>query len=313
MSDKSAIRSVAVVVNPGAGRHKGDDAAALEEVVGGRGAVDCVSSLRELDTAIDRATTASVEAVAVCGGDGTLGRVVTTISRRWRGESLPRIVPLGGGTMNTIARSLTVPRRTPAEILRRCLRAPVKTIRQKTMTVGDSRLGFMIGAGVPARFLSYYEEGGQAGTLRAIRALSELVASAIIGGQATRRMFAPVAAKVAIDGCSRSFEHLRVVYASVIEDIGLGFRPTPRVSEDAERFEILLSEASAIGLVAALPSIRMGRPLSHVGWCDELCVEADIAFLEPTVYMVDGDVEGEVVELNLRSGPVIEVIVPGTA
>ncbi len=310
MTDAADKRPIAVIVNPDAGRAGAAVIEPLRAALGGRGRVWPASSLGELEAAATGALADGAGMVAVCGGDGTLGRVVTAVSRCCRDGELPSFAPLGGGTLNTTARALGLTkRRQPVEVLRRCLLGAGRRFEQGTMRTGDGRVGFMIGAVVPARFLRLYEDGGQAGVMRALRVLSGLASSAVTGGETSRQLFSPVVATLSIDGGVGTEMDLTVLYASVIKEIGLGFQPTPRAGERPGHFQILASSAAPVDLVRALPQIRAGLELEGDAWMNELAASADVAFREPALYMVDGDVEGEVDELRIHSGPVIEMFV----
>lgn len=308
---------IAVLLNPQAGAGKtqlGDLAGQL----GGNGFAAEVGTPVELRDFARRARAAAVAVVAVCGGDGTLGRVTTALAECYGEGELPALAPLGGGTMNTIARSLGLRRPRPAATLAALLAGEARRVAQSTMCIdaGETpaapmRIGYMLGAGVPARFLRLYEEGAELGAWRAARVLTHLVASALIGGRAARQLFVTVAGTVAVDGEDLGLSRLSIVYASVIDDIGLGFRPTPRARQRLGEFQVLAAEAREMDLARALPRIRSGRGIGGPPWVDVCGSSLDVAFAEPTVYMVDGDVEEPVRRLDVRSGPIVQMLVAG--
>lgn len=306
---------VAVLVNPEAGLSTGQDqTAALAAIVGDRGFVRRVSAVDELAAFASEARDAGVDIVAVRGGDGTLGRAATAVATAYADVSLPILAPLGGGTMNTIARSLGLRRSRPEIGIGRIVGGDLSaqsTVRQGTMRLAGGRLGFMVGAGVPARFLALYGQGRVLGTGRAVRVLARLIASSVLGGGAAREMFAAVAARAELDGRDVGLDRISLVYCATIDQIGLGFRPTPRAREQVGRFQVLLGSVGELDLARALPRIWRGRGVLGRGWMDACGAGLHIAFHEPTLYMVDGDVGEPIGELDLRAGPVFEMLVAG--
>jgi hypothetical protein len=167
----------------------------------------------------------------------------------------------------------------------------------------------MFGAGVPARFLQLYEQGERLGPLRAARVLGQLIGSAVLGGRAVRDLFASVGGRISIDGADVGLARVSLVYAAVIDDIGLGFRPTPRAAETTGRFEVLAAEARPADLIKALPRLRFGDGVGGHPWIDICGRELSIELDDRMVYMVDGDVEAPVRRLQVTTGPAIEMLI----
>lgn len=299
---------IAVLVNPEAGVRRGDTAV-LADVIGGRGFVREVRTLAELGEFAHQVRSSGIGVVAICGGDGTLGRVVTAICAECGEGPMPAIAPLGGGTMNTIARSLGLPRGRPEARLARVAAGVARRVRQGTMSFNGERLGFMLGAGVPARFLELYERGQTLGAVRAARILVELLASAVVGGRAAADLFLPVDARITVDGHAIADGRLSVLYAAVIDDIGLGFRPTPRAREREGTFQVLSAHAEAMHLVRALPGLWWRGGVSGGPWSDIICRHLAVALAQPTVYMIDGDVGAATTAFEVHAGPVVDMLV----
>lgn len=305
-----ASARVAVLVNPQAGSSE-PDRGELESVLGGRAWVAEVADRDALVRFVAELRERRTEVVCVCGGDGTLGRVVTALVTELGGDGMPAVAPIGGGTMNTIARSLGLPRAKPAQLLRAVVgdEGRLRRRRQATMSINRERVGFMFGAGVPARFLQLYERGKQLGPVRAARVLGQLIGSALVGGRSVRDLFASVGGRVSIDGADVGLHRVSLVYAAVIDDIGLGFRPTPRAAETSGGFEVLAADARPGHLIRALPRLRFGDGIGGDPWIDLCGRNLSIELEEAMVYMVDGDVEAPVRQLEVASGPVIDVLV----
>jgi diacylglycerol kinase family enzyme len=132
--------------------------------------------------------------------------------------------------------------------------------------------------------------------------------SALIGGPTIRRVFRPLPARLLVDGSPAPFDAYTVVYASTIEDIGLGFRPTYRARERAGRFHVFAASIGALAFIAKLPAIRLARPTRSRQVHDVLAAQLRVEFRDPTFYMIDGDIMEPTTQLDVRLGPVVRVI-----
>ena len=301
---------VAVVVNPQAGLTRADTKR-LRRIIGNRGFVIEAGTADQLADFVRMVRRDAISLVCVCGGDGTLGKVATALVGELGRQGVPAIAPLGGGTMNTIARSLGLRRAPPAAVLESLVRGEqhVERLSRGTMEINRSRIGFMFGAGVPARFLRIYEEGTTLGRWRAAQVLGQLISSALIGGTVVRDLFAAVDGRVELDGDDIGLQRVSMVYAAVIDDIGLGFRPTPRANGRDGVFEVLAADARALDLVKALPRIRFGNSIGGSPWIDRCGSALSVRTQDPLVYMVDGDVEPPQRDFEVRAGPVLEMLI----
>lgn len=310
------MSSIGVVLNPQAGRNRqaADRAARLGHLLGPQGWVRETRSLDQLADAAAECRERDVAVLGVCGGDGTLARTITALVRAYGPDStLPTILPLRAGTMNTVARAMGCsawrPERMLAEIVGEQRRGePLPLTEHQLVSVNGRHYGFMIGAGVPVEFLRVYYAQPRRGARGAVRTLIELSSSALIGGRTIRRVFRPLPARLLTDGRPGPFDAYTVVYASTIEDIGLGFRPTYRAREQAGRFHVFAAAIGARAFIARLPAIRLARPTGSRRVHDVLAAHLRVEFRDPTLYMIDGDIMEPTTRLDVRLGPVVRVI-----
>lgn len=310
------MSSIGVVVNPRAGRNRQrrNRAARLGHLLGPQGWVRETPSLEALADVAAECRERAVGLVGVCGGDGTLARTITALVREYGPDSdLPPILPLRAGTMNTVARAMGCPAWRPermlAEVVGEQRRGePLPLTEHQLICVNGRHYGFMVGAGVPVEFLRVYYDQPQRGALGALRTLVQFSASALIGGRTIRRVFRPLPARLLVDGRPGPFDAYTVVYASTIEDIGLGFRPTYRAREQAGRFHVFAASIGALAFIARLPAIRLARPTRSRRVHDVLAAQLRVEFRDPTFYMIDGEIMEPTTELDVRLGPVVRVI-----
>jgi diacylglycerol kinase family enzyme len=309
------VSGIGVVVNPRAGRNRRteDRADRLGDVLGVHGWVRETRTLAHLDDVAAECRDQDLDVLGVCGGDGTLARTLTALVRVYGSDALPRILPLRAGTMNTVARAMGCskwqPERMLAEIVAeyRSGRALDETEHQLLQINGDT-FGFMVGAGVPVGFLRLYYEEPEPGGRATVRVLSRLIGSVASGTALARGVFTPMAATVTCDGVPIPFANYSVIYASSIEDIGFGFRPTYRARERRGAFHVFAGPIAAGEFVRCLPAIRRGKPTGSPRVHDALAAHARVEFRQPTFYMVDGEIMEPATRLTIEHGPVIQVI-----
>jgi diacylglycerol kinase family enzyme len=174
--------------------------------------------------------------------------------------------------------------------------------------VNGNDYGFMVGAGVPVEFLRLYYQQPQRGAAAAVRVLVMLIASLIRHERLAHDAFTPITAEVRCEGTPLPFTSYSVIYASTIEEIGLGFRPTPRAREQRGRFQIFAGAVSAGAFVRSLPAIYGGRPTGLRDISDALTSALDVEFRQPTFYMIDGDIMERTAHLTVAPGPLVRVV-----
>jgi diacylglycerol kinase family enzyme len=309
------MAGIGVVVNPLAGRNQrvGDRADRLGDVLGRYGWVRETRTLTHLADVAAECRARAVDLLGVCGGDGTMARTLSALVRAYGADALPAIVPLRGGTMNTVARAMGcpawVPERMLAEVVATYRRGqPLDAAEHQLVAVNGQHHGFMLGAGAPVEFLRLYYDQPQRGAGRAARVLVALIASVVRGGALAHRLFTPMPAVVRCDGKRVPFDCYTVIYASTIEDIGLGFRPTYRARERPGHVHVFAGPIGAREFVRSLPAIRRGRATRSPNVYDDLARTIGVEFRQPTLYMIDGDIMDPTTRLGVEPGPVVRVI-----
>jgi diacylglycerol kinase (ATP) len=309
------MSGIGVVVNPYAGRNRrtGDRADRLGDVLGRHGWVRETASLEHLDEVAAECRARAVDVLGVCGGDGTLARTLSALVRVYGSHALPGIVPLRAGTMNTIARAMGCPSWQPERMLTEIVATyrrgrPLDATEHQLAEVNRHDYGFMVGAGVPVAFLRHYYEQPRQGAATAARTLLHLIASGLRGGAVASQMFAPIPATVWCDGTRVPFADYTVIYASTIEDIGLGFRPTYRARERPGHVHVFAGSIGVGEFVRTLPAIKRGRPTGSPKVFDALARSVRVEFRQPTFYMIDGEIMEPTAQLAIDPGPVVRVI-----
>jgi diacylglycerol kinase family enzyme len=215
--------------------------------------------------------------------------------------------------MNTVARAMGCPAWQPERMLAEIVATyrsggPLDATEHQLAQVNGRDYGFMVGAGVPVAFLRLYYDQPRPGARAAARTLARLIGSVLGRGALTRAMFEPMRARLSCDGVPAPFSAYTVIYASTIEDIGLGFRPTYRARERPGHVHVFAGPIGAGELVRRLPAIRRGRPTRSPNVYDALARTVDVEFRQPTFYMVDGDIMEPTAQLRIAPGPIVRVV-----
>jgi diacylglycerol kinase (ATP) len=312
---RDAVAGIGVLVNPRAGGNRRAAARAerLGRVVGNAGWVRVTNNLDHLDEVAQECWRRNVDVVAVCGGDGTYCRTLSALVRAYRDRPLPRFLPLRAGTMNTVARAIGAPAWQPERMLAAVVAGyregyPLALAEHPLLCVNGSTFGFMAGCGVVVGFLRAYYDAPQRGGLGAAAVLAHLIGSALVGGPLAREAFQWVEARVFCDGEPIGCKRFSVIYASTIEDIGLGFRPTYRARERPGHFQVFAGPIGARELVRRLVRIRRGLPTGSASIHDALVRRLEVDFHAPSSYMIDGEIMAPAAGLVVEPGPMLRII-----
>lgn len=309
------MSGIGVVVNPSAGgnRHTGDRLARLSRVVGSTGWVRETRSLEHLPEVAEECRQREVDVLAVCGGDGTYTRTLSALHEVYAGHPLPTFLPLRAGTMNTVARAVGAPAWQPERMLAQIVAeyrqgGALESMEHQLLCINGKFLGFMVGAGVVVGFLEEYYGSGRTGPVGAAVLLGRLIASALTGGVLVSKVLQWVEASMTCDEVAVPAGRFSVLYASSIEDIGLGFRPTYRARERPGHFHLFAGPLDARELVANLGKIRRGLPTGSPKVHDVTTARLQVRFPQPTSYMIDGEIMPATTDLVVEAGPILRVV-----
>ncbi len=283
------------------------------DIVGSDGWVRETPSLDHLAEVARECRRQAIDVVGVCGGDGTLSRTLSAMVEAYEPGALPPIVPLRAGNMNTVARAVGCPAWRPermlAEIVAGCRRGDgFDMAEHQLLSANGSSFGFMIGAGIPVRFLRAYYARRRQGPVAAAAFLLTLVARILAGGSLGGEIFEPIEGELRLDDGVAPFGRFSVIYASSIENIGLGFRPTYRAREKRGCFQVFGGPLDARELIRCLGKIRRGVATNSPHVWEPLGRRLAIEFRDPTSYMIDGELMEPTSRLVVETGPVIRVI-----
>jgi diacylglycerol kinase family enzyme len=275
-------------------------------------------TLAELDEVARELAARGTDAVVLAGGDGSYMAGVTALARAFD-DALPPVALAPGGTVGIIARNVGLHGSARAWVDRVVAAAAepaarVPTRAHPTLRVADGtgadRVAFIFGAGLVAGFFGeYYVEGEPQDMARAAAMAARVFAGAVVGSGLARRVLAPVACRLAIDGVDRPGDGWSLVLASVVRDVGLHVHATYRAGEAHDRFHVVASGLSPRGLASQVPRVLTGRAMRGEHHVDALAASLDVRFETEGAYVLDGDVL-RARTVRVTPGPVFRLIVP---
>jgi hypothetical protein len=309
------MAGIGVVVNPRSRLNLRDPRAALRLArrLGDHGVVRTAASRDDLARIAEDFRRQKIDVLGISGGDGTNYVTITCFLEVYADEPLPPLAFLRGGTFNTVANAVGVPRGNPdgllARIIRRyAAREPLSSVERHVMRIG-SHYGFIFGTGAIYGFIADYNEAEERNAIWAAKVL--LRASArVVAGKPTR-VAQRWEGKVTLDdGEVFPDRDYLAIGCSTVSQIGLGFTPFYRVSEKPDTFHALGIHTSALGFVGKLPGIWRARPMGPGHTYDRLARRAVIEQRGGVVrYVCDGDVHDHAGPLTIEAGPRVRILV----
>ena len=284
-------------------------------------------TMEDLDRAAEELAREVPDAIILAGGDGSYMAGVTALVRAFtaagRGEDgLPAIALAPGGTVSTVARNWGFKGgglfsgggdavRYAARLVDAVSNQRANVRKRPTLRVDDdddTRIGFIVGAGLVSRFFEVYEDDGARGYGSAAKIVGRIFAGSFARGRLARRVLTPVPCTIVVDGVTADFDAASLVCASVVKDLGIGLRLLYRAGDQHDRFHIVASALGPSRLGPQLPLVLAGRPLLGRGRIDALAKHVTLRFPERDgAYVLDGElVRAEHVAIS--AGPVLRVL-----
>lgn len=306
---------IGVVVNPRSRQNLRDPRAAyrLARTMGDHGVVRTARSKDELSRIAEDFRRQKIDVLGISGGDGTNYVTITGFLEVWEDEPLPPLAFLRGGTMNTVANAVGVPRGRPDGLLARLIRAkaaraPLQSVERNVMHIGK-HYGFIFGTGAIYGFISEYNRAEIRDAVWAAKVLGRASAE-VAAGRPT-----PVAqrweGKVTLDdGDVFPDRDYLCIAAGSVDQIGLGFRPFYRCDHAPGVFHLLGIHTTALGFVKKLPDVWRARPMGPEHTYDRITRHAVIEARGGVVrYVCDGDVIDHDGPLTIETGPRVRILV----
>lgn len=311
------MSGIGVIVNPRSKRNLRDPRAAtrLARRLGDDGVVRTVQSRDDLARIAEDFRRLEIDVLGISGGDGTNYVTITGFLAVYDNEPLPPLAFLRGGTFNTVANSVGIPRRSPDGLLANLIRRyrgreqdPLRCVERHVLRMG-SHYGFIFGTGAIHGFIDDYNRTDDKNTLWAAKVLGRAAANVALGRET--RVARRWQGKVTFDdGASFPDRDYLAIGAGTVDQIGLGFTPFYRSGERDGAFHVIGIHTSAIGLVKKLPGVWRAQPMGEDHTYDRVASRCVVEARSGTVeYMCDGDLMTQRGPLELSTGPRVRIVV----
>ncbi|MEM9195535.1 MAG: diacylglycerol kinase family protein, partial [Myxococcota bacterium] len=268
----SPRQGIGVIVNPRAKRHRRDPTMGndFRSIVGDAGVVAECPNEASLDATLQDFRRQGIDVLALSGGDGTTSFVLSVAARVYGDEPLPKVALLRGGTMNTVANSVGVPRRPPRKLLRALVESrtqgkPVQSSRRVLLEIdhdGSIRHGFLFSAGIAREFLNeYYRAKDEPSAITAAQTMGRIALSIAARGELAERVSTPLSLEIEVDGRTIEKRDYVAVMAGTVPQIGLGFRPFFEAHEGVDGFHLLTVFGPKARVLFRVHRVRLGKAL----------------------------------------------------
>lgn len=303
--------AVVVINNPNAklNRRCTDRYEQLAKILGDEGTIYQTRRPEETASLAEKVAREDVDILAVCGGDGTLHHTLTAFINAYGGDFPPMLLPLKGGTMNTIYKSVGCrdgAERNLAALLAKRRRGEAFEVARRNIINVSGKYAFLFGNGIGANILMHYYSGPHDGVRQALRTAFDVIAAPVFRTKDYARLYGRLEIEGTVDGKPVPFHNMLAVLAGTVKDIGIGAKPFYRAEETEGKFQAIFIGFGALQAAANAIRIFQGKPF----WgrvADELATHATVKAKEPFAYFLDGEVY-EAASLELKPGPAIRVI-----
>lgn len=314
-----SVPPLGVVVNRRSRRNLRDDRVVdrFVRIVGRMGIVEESADEADLERIAERFAREGVGVLVLSGGDGTNGFTLGAFHRVYGDRPLPDVSLLRGGTMNTVANAIGVPRSRPERLLAALTIAvargePLESTRRSTLLVDalGARPAWLFGTGIGRTFLEeYYAAGPQPTPVTAAKTLARFAGSATVGGELARSLGRREPAEVVIDGERMPEPAFLAIMAGTVDQLGLGFRAFPRTGPDVDAFEVLAIHSGPRKLTTRLGRIRVGAAIGEDVAHSRLARSLRIATPSGRVpFFVDGDLFEAESPLTVTTGAPVRFV-----
>ena len=293
----------------------------LLNIVGRAGLVRETREFEELPEVVEAFRKKGVDVIAINGGDGTYGTVITELINQYGGDERPPVFLLRGGTINVLASAIGVSRGDPASLLARFTRDLYERKRLwSSSTIGSVKVtnpelsapsyGFVFANGLVYNFVKSYYNYGDPNWIRALRVTLRDILLAPLPISWLNETWSPLEAETVIDGERWPYRDVMVSTAAAIEKLALWFKPFTKKPDHRSGFAFLLNSMSRTEIYRKWWKLSRAR-FSHERHFNRLAQK--VVFKTSAGYLLDGDLwrpSGEI-NLTVENGPPIEVLTPG--
>jgi diacylglycerol kinase family enzyme len=272
------------------------------------------ADLSEVTPALEALAETGIDTLVLVGGDGSVTRTLTPLVRVWPHQSLPRVLLAGGGSINTIAKSLGV-RGRPDFVLGRLLdgSAPAKEDMRPLLRIRadgtEPICGMIFANGAAPRWLEFYYAHTPPGVLGAAYGVAATLGSVVVGGELAQQVFGLFEAEVEVDSKPMELQRFLAMAAGGVRHIGLGFGPFITAGQKSDRFHWAATDMGGWRLGVQIPGLRLGLESALASLAHASPKRVVVRTAEAMPYTVDAELFPGVTSLSIEAGPEIRFLV----
>jgi diacylglycerol kinase (ATP) len=282
-------------------------------IVGDKGSCHTTDTLEQVHELAQEFKERDIDILGMSGGDGTIHKTLTAFINVYGEKPLPRIALLRGGTMNTIAGQLGI-HGTPEYLLSNLIlkyhegEAFEETKVHVLKVNGDH--GFLLGLGLPSRFVETYHKGGGYTPARAAWLLFRAMCSALFATRFSQKLNERFDCKLSIDGRPAPFKNYTTIVMGTVPSVGFNFRTLYRARSQTGQFQVVAISGTARQTLLTFPRMVLAQPTKSEHVIDEMASTVVMEFEQPVSYMLDGDFpERPPRRIEVATGPLLTCII----
>ena len=286
----------------------------LSYIVGKRGFQEITSNVEDLEKVAQHFLRQKIDILAINGGDGTISHTISAFVKCYGDNPLPKVLLLGGGTMNVVSRNLGI-RGRPEAILAKIVEAvsiesELKTSKLGTIAIED-RHGFLYADGTSANLLKeFYIK--KAGFVRGAWLGLKLSVATLFRSSFYRRMIQPTKIKFHPFPFFPIYHKTIGTYASTLARLPLGIPMFgKKLRSDGTFRAITISMPPYKLLPRMIPMALYGKQGHYLGKHNFDAKKLEIESEEPFIYTLDGELfTSKNNKVRISSGTTLEFIIP---
>ena len=267
-------------------------------------------SFEKMDAAMEHFKDSKVDVIAINGGDGTVHVALTSMMKIYRGEKLPKIAILKGGTMNQTATNLKLKGNT-ISIFKRVVKAWKESGDLKTKQISllkiNERYGFIFGSGAVCTFMDLYHRSSNPSPLVAAKSVLAMAGSMLVHGKLAKEFFKPTWQELNADGFSFGRAPYLAFLITTLPSVGLGMDLTFRAKIDPKKAQMIAFRDKA-KIVPQVLRVWLGRSVPPDVVDDTVGSRFFINGEKSFRYTLDGDMYSSSGKLVVETGPLLDLV-----
>ncbi len=279
-----------------------------------------VYSPSDLPAAVHMIREEGINLLMINGGDGTVQRLVTEMIKSIPEENLPIILPLKGGTTNTVASNIGV-RKNPLDSVKIIIdhikaynngenslaTLPLRPLKLTDKKYG-TKYGFLFTNGLihKVQQLFYKQENPTFSTV--VNLVTTMIGGYTLRSQSVKKYFSKTPETILIDGVRYPEDKYLMTFASPLQKLLLWFKPFYNAdAKGIDKFYFVATAADPWLIIKNLRIFSTGKqvpPRTYNDTPSHLSIKAEGG------YALDGEMNNdEQTELTIEEGPLMKVLV----